>query len=47
MFLVWQIAYLHSNMKLKLTHGLCPDCLAEQKKALEERTDRFLPLEKR
>lgn len=27
--------YLHSHMHMKLTHGLCPSCFAEQMKAIE------------
>jgi PAS domain-containing protein len=27
--------YLHNHMKVKLTHGLCPVCFAEQIKAIE------------
>jgi len=28
-------AYLHTHMHMKLTHGLCPACFAEQIKAIK------------
>lgn len=28
--------YLHSQMHLKMTHGYCPNCFAEEKKAIEQ-----------
>jgi len=28
--------YLHTHLKLKLTHGLCPTCFAQEIKAIEE-----------